>query len=47
MIRKDVIYGEIPGIEEGDIFKDRMELMKANVQTPWLMALTKEEHLLF
>ena len=41
MIRKDVIYGEIPGIEEGSIFKDRMELMKANVHTPWVNGIAK------
>ena len=36
MIRDDVIYGEIEGVKEGDIFEDRKALMRAKVQSGWV-----------
>ena len=40
MIRDDVIYGEIEGVKEGDIFEDRKALMRAKVQSGWVAGIT-------
>ena len=39
MIRDDVIYGEIEGVKEGDIFEDRKALMRAKVQSGWVAGI--------
>ena len=39
MIRDDVIYGEIEGVKEGDIFEDRKALMRAKVQSGWVTGI--------
>ena len=39
MIRDDVIYGEIDGVKEGDIFEDRKALMRAKVQSGWVAGI--------
>ena len=41
MIRDDVIYGEIEGVKEGDIFEDRKALMRAKVQSGWVSGIAK------